>query len=149
MKKWIFIISLIIIIATALSLCNQKTVQYPLMQKESAITQIDIVEISGYRTVSTGNFDSIRVIKNIDPSENSVFLTSFYNLPCKKSFGPSQECLEGLAVRFFFQDGAFQLVGAETSFYCSADNNWSYIAYYFDYDAFHQYLLQHKGQEDK
>lgn len=148
MKKWALLIFVIVLLALLLSL-SEKPISYPLMQEKDAISQIDIIEIDDYRIISTGNFDMIRIKKNIDVAEHSAFISAFYNLRCNKSLGPSQECLEGKAIRFLFDDGAFQLVGAETSFYCSADNEWSYVAYYFDYEMFYQYLLSIEQMCDK
>ena len=68
------------------------------------------------------------------------FLSGFYCLGCKDLFGPSQEVIEGNAIRFTYSDGSFELVTAESGFYYSADKEWSCPAYVFDYDEFHEFV---------
>ena len=140
MKKWV-LLSVIILLLILMLFWSQRTTTYPLMQEKDAVAQIDIVNINNFKIINTGSFDQIVSVKRIDADEHLTFFSTFRDLPCYKSLGPSQECLEGKAIRFIFQDGAFELVGAETSFYCSADNERSYMAYYFDYELFNQYIL--------
>lgn len=140
MKKVIVFLMMGITTITLLLYCY-RPIAYPFSQKKDAIVQIDIVEIDDYRIINTGNFDMITICKSIDQSKQSSFVSKFEDLHCHKSRGPSQECLEGRAVRFTYNDGAFEIVGAETAFYCTANKDWSYPAYYYNYNDFNNFLL--------
>ena len=138
MKKWIWVLIIPIIVVLCIPFIQMT--EYPILQSENTNIQIDIVNISDYRIINTGSFDMIHVEKTIDASEHAEFLSSFRKLRCKKSLGPTQECLEGNAIRFLFSDGSFQLIGAETGFYCTASNDQSFITYYYDYNMFNEYI---------
>ena len=136
-KKWLLLILLVLVVLVGFP---KKQITYPLSQSSDAIVTIEIVTIHDYRIINTGNFDMIEISTTIDSTEHAAFLTAFESLCCYDSYGPSQECLEGNAVRFTYRDGAFEIVGAETSFYCNAEYDWSYSPYYFDYDEFNCFL---------
>ena len=139
MKKIRIILMIGIPIILLLVFCNRKVV-YPLSQSENTIEKIEIVSIEDSRIVSSGSFDRIVTISAIDENQYDDFLSEFYCLGCKDLFGPSQEVIEGDAIRFTYSDGSFELVTAESGFYYSADKEWSCPAYVFNYDEFHEFV---------
>lgn len=139
MKKWLSFFIIVLLLLLLMVCCNRRTV-YPLSQDYKDIVRIEIVEIDNYRIVSKGYFDMIKSVVTLNAADYDSFLSEFHDVPCQKSLGPSQECIEGRAVRFTYSDGAFELISAESGFYCSANRDWSYPAYYFDYNQFNSFI---------
>lgn len=146
MKKLAFVCAIALILSLLLVCCNMQP-KYPLKQDVDRIATIEIVEIDNYKIIDTKSFHLITSCATIAPEDREAFLSDFYDLTCRESMRPPEEYVEGVAIRFTYQDGAFELVSATPGFYYSADQQSSYTAYYLDYDAFNEFISRYYTQE--
>ena len=151
MKRFVPVVLTLICVMLLLTLCGQRN-KFTLSQPYDNVSSVEIVYVADDNILVKGFLDSIQSVCTVNVGQWHAFFDDFYSITCSQYLNDPAESVTGEVIRVTYKDGAFDLIGRYSIFYCTSEKSWDYLPYYFDYDAFNAFInvwKNQQGQEDE
>lgn len=122
----------------------QKASAFALVQPEATVDKIEIIWVYNWLEYDPDDTDTYEICYTILKEQHISFLEDLYDVPCYKYRNDPFQGFGQNTIRVTYLDGAFELIGARTVYYETADGEWKYPTYYFDTEAFGSLISAYK-----
>ena len=124
--------------------CCQKKASFALVQSEATVDRIEIIWVYNWFDYDPDDTDTFEICYTISKEQHSTFLEDLYDVPCYKYRNDPIQGFGQNTIRVTYSDGAFEMIGARSVYYETADGEWKYPTYYFDAEAFEDLIAAYK-----
>lgn len=138
---------LFILIIIMLSTCQKRTA-FSLSQSEASVDKIEIIAVDPLHIYSHDDTSTFQVQQTIAPNLHITFLKKLYDVPCYRYRNDPIQGFDQNTIRVTYRDGSYELIGWCTVYYETPAGDWKYPPYYFDKEAFVEFISNQKEDSE-